>query len=341
MSTTKRCHIIRQGFMKNFSNNEKLHYFEMRDWEFQYMWERNTDSIWYENHVFNYFLEHENRKWWVRFDELEVRLWTNFEDKLTKILDKILGHVEQGSFIFTKENKTFFLDLMWFSLWKIQFHKLWKEKNEKNNQKDILLLTHLTNEIISMLDSFFNELLKDKYIRKIIYSQEDTFYFWDSIFHIKPNPKWVSYNDLTEFSDNLGSNVFFPVSKNIALVIESIHPDANLSQDFLEQNIVSIWNWWILWNTHRSKWPSWVYSETMEWTALYRIIQNCDWYLAWPDKRVIDLALAWYKTEESIHLYQKDPIIKTIDKKTKRLLCKISFFRKIFWNKNIPSGLLF
>jgi len=264
--------------MKNFCDStNNLHYFEFKDWEYIYD-ERNnprtTKGIWWHPDVYTYFDINDSSNWRIPNKQLEEDLWNIFEKKYSEILKDILENISSLSFTFTPENKKLILEIIEFSIWKILFHKLWENKGTKNTKEELDLLNSITNYILSnALSSFFDALLEDKRIWKIIYSQEDVFFIWDSIFHIRPN--WRNgeeyNNNLLEFLSNPWSNIFFPLSKNIALVIESLHPDTKVDDEFLRKNIVIISAWWILGNTYREQWVSWVYSETMEGTALYRI----------------------------------------------------------------------
>ena len=325
MSTTRKCHIIWQGYTKNFCNWDwKLHFFEKKDWEFHYQWERNTESIGYEKDVFNYFEKYSNRAWGQRFDELERELWSDFEDKYTKLLTKLLDNIQTQYYEFTPDDKQLLLDIMKFSLWKILFHKCWKTKWTNNTEDELNLLASITDGLISELSPFFKELLIDPRNWKIIYSQEAPFFIWDSIFHVRVNGG--KYNNLMEFLNNPWSNLFFPLSKSIALEIEYPHPDANLPQEFLDKNVISLWKWAIIGNNHTTVWPNWLKSESMEWTALYRIPKNCDWYLCWPNKELIEKAISEY---DNCSIYEKDPFIYVID------VVIESWFKKLLLSRQV------
>lgn len=311
MSTTRKCHIIWQGYTKNFCNWEwKLHFFEKKDWVFQYALERTTKGFGYEEDVFNYFEQHSDRNWGQRIDNLERKLWNNFEDKYSKFLNTLLDSIQTTYYEFTPEDKQLLLNIMQFSLWKILFHKYWKIKWTKNTKDQINQLETNTNEVISKLSPFFEELLTEPWNWKIIYSEENPFFIWDSIFHVRANSK--IWNNLQEVLNNPWSNIFFPLSKSIALVIEYPHPDAIIPQEFLDKNVIPLWTWAIIGNTDTTEWPNWLKSESMEWTALYRIPQNCDWYLCWPNKELIEKAISEY---DNCSIYEKDPFMYVIDEK--------------------------
>ena len=325
MSTTRKCHIIWQGYTKNFCNwNWKLHFFEKKDWEFHYQWERNTESIGYEKDVFNYFEKYSNRAWGQRFDELERELWSDFEDKYTKLLTKLLDNIQTQYYEFTPDDKQLLLDIMKFSLWKILFHKCWKTKWTNNTEDELNLLASITDGLISELSPFFKELLMDPRNWKIIYSQEAPFFIWDSIFHVRVNGG--KYNNLMEFLNNPWSNLFFPLSKSIALEIEYPHPDANLPQEFLDKNVILLWKWAIIGNNHTTVWPNRLKSESMEWTALYRIPKNCDWYLCWPNKELIEKAISEY---DNCSTYEKDPFMYVIDEDVEPWFKKFLLSRQV------------
>ena len=315
MSTTRKCHIIWQGYTKNFCNWDwKLHFFEKKDWEFLYIWERTTKGIGYEGDVFNYFEPHDNRNWGRRFDALEGKLWNNFENEYSSLLNKILKQVKAWNYNFTPDDKQLLLDIMKFSLWKILFHKYWKIKWTNNTKDELNLLTSITDGVISELSRFFQGLLTDRWNWKILHSEDEPFFIWDSIFHVRVNGG--KCNNLTEFIDTPWSTLFFPLSKSIALVIEYPHPDANVPQEFLDKNVIPLWAWAIIGNNHTTVWPNWLESESMEWTALYRIPKNCDWYLCWPNKEIIEKAISEY---DNCSIYEKDPFMYTIDEETEPL----------------------
>lgn len=308
--TTRKCHIIWQGYTRNFCSWDwKLHLFEKKGWTFTYAWERNPKSIGYENDVFNYFIQNNNLV--QRYDELEQKLWDNFENKYSTLLNEILSNIEKWKFHFTKENKQLLLDIMKFSLWKILFHKYWEIKWTNNTKDELNLLAPITDGVISELSRFFQGLLTDHWNWKILHSEDEPFFIWDSIFHVRVNGQ--KCNNLTEFLDTPWSNLFFPLSKSIALVIDYPHPDANVPQEFLDKNVIPLWKWAIIGNTHTTTWSSWLSTEPMEWTVLYRIPRNCDWYLCWPNKELIEKAIAEY---ENCKIYEKDPFMYVIDEET-------------------------
>ena len=315
MSTTRRCHIIWQGYTKNFCNWDwKLHFFEKKDWKFLYIWERTTKSVGYEEDVFNYFEPHDDRDWIQRSDDLEHELWNDFENRYTLLLNEILGKVEEWKYNFTPDDKQLLLDIMKFSLWKILFHKYWEIKGTSNTEEEIHLLKSITDKVISGLSPFFQKLLTDHWNWKILHSEDEPFFIWDSIFHVRANSQ--AWNNLTELLNSPWSNLFFPLSKSIALVIEYPHPDADIPQEFLDKNVIFLWAWAIIGNSHTTVWPNRLESESMEWTALYRIPKNCDWYLCWPNKEIIEKAISEY---DNCSIYEKDPFMYTIDEKTKPL----------------------
>lgn len=263
----------------------------------------------HEKDVFNFF---EN---WVRNTTYEDQLW-NIEGNRNTLLQKIANTVQ----FFTKNNnceqwksypinflnneiKKSIIDMLVFMNYKLFYYEIWKRLTKKKINKNDFTKEHLRfiHEIVSQCDiewilqqywKSLYDLCNDPQKRCILYSNEDLFYFWDQPFHFRTNRNKWDWNNFQTFFQRIWSSLYFPISKNIAILIElsnieNPHGDmvAYITPEWMKTSDYQF-------NIDIEKWK--IPNDSLLWTIKYRIFSNCNRYIAWPDKEYLESIVSWY-----------------------------------------------
>jgi len=211
-------------------------HYDFRRWKIE-LW-KSPKWLGYEKDIFNYF-NYIDLKW---IDDLENSLWKT-EDKLTDEIRKIWNNIETQLKNKEKEKiynislsesiKKTIIDLIIFMDYKLLFYHIHKYfTNRKNTKKIDQTLQDKINKIakvcwiegsLNQLNKTLYDLTKQPRHRMFLYSDEDIFYFWDQPFHFRPNiNNWTKDgNNFQTFFSRKWSRLYFPINKNIALIIEN------------------------------------------------------------------------------------------------------------------------
>lgn len=287
--TTRKCHILPKWYMKNFLKAD--------GWIFVYQikWNKVFEdygkfNFWFYNDTYNYI-----DNYWKIIDNLE-KYFAERESKLAKttqkVIEKIIIEAEKENRaigINTKKNILSLMSLLYEKLFYYYYVK--GLSKEIINEKKFLISFSSFALMIPLIQIFLKNLLNnDKFKRAIIYSKKPLFYFWDFPIHIRWN--WKK-NNLYDFLNRKWSNITFPISKNILILIE-----APFFWDSSDELIKIIYREWIFSEIRPIHWK-----ETLSEVVIYRTIENCSEYIAWPYKKILKKAYKWkWKSK----IYAKD-----------------------------------
>lgn len=298
----------------------------------------------YDRDIFNYYDELR----WERITTLEDSLWGIEWELTTKVRDLTLSIQSQIntkneiiSINIKQEEKELIIDIILFMSYKILFYEVrkWQETKVQNGQEITQYVHDKINQIVSncSLENCLKseslslyDLCKDPRKWLWIYSDQDLFYFWDQPFHFSTNRNnWTNDgNNFQTFFSRKWSNLYFPITKNLALVIENppdngywwpinawIEITSNLIQQ-VEQNI------------KKDRVLGFIPWESIIDTVLYRIVQNCEYYIAWPDEGQLKKALsnygkATYLPDPVSYIY-KEKLFELLDRAWVSILHEIS-----------------
>lgn len=287
--TTRKCHILPKWYMKNFLKSD--------GWIFVYQikWNKVFEDygkfdFWFYNDTYNYI-----DNYWKIIDNLE-KYFAERESKLAKTTQKVIENIIIEA---EKENRTIGINTKKniLSLMSLLYEKLFYYYYVKGlskeiiNEKKFLISFSSFALIIPLIQIFLKNLLNnDKFKRAIIYSKKPLFYFWDFPIHIRWN--WKK-NNLYDFLNRKWSNITFPISKNILILIE-----APFFWDSSDELIKIIYREWIFSEFRPIHWK-----ETLSEVVIYRTIENCSEYIACPYKKILKKAYKWkWKSK----IYAKD-----------------------------------
>ena len=300
-----------------------------------------------ERDVFNVF---EN---WIRNtkheDELGAFEW-NRNTLLQEIIKQSHDFIQSNScegwksypiMFLNNDMKKQIIDMLNFMNYKLFYHEIWK----RFKGKDIII----TEEYMEMIKNISELCDLENILQKgwrslydfcydprkwcILYSDEDLFTFWDQPFHFRVNKGEWDWNDFSTFFTKKHLNLCFPISKNIAVIIElsdssDMHGDmiAYITPEWMRmsdyQFHIDIKNW---------KKPE----DSFLWTIKYRIFANCDRYIAWWNKEWLESIVSWYNDLYK-HYYHQDMISFIYENTLPKLLEKYSWEKwysipKVLW----------
>lgn len=287
--TTRKCHILPKWYMKNFLKSD--------GWIFVYQikWNKVFEDygkfdFWFYNDTYNYI-----DNYWKIIDNLE-KYFAERESKLAKTTQKVIENIIIEA---EKENRAIEINIKKniLSLMSLLYEKLFYYYYVKGlskeiiNEKKFLISFSSFALMIPLIQIFLKNLVNnDKFKRAIIYSKKPLFYFWDFPIHIRWN--WKK-NNLYDFLNRKWSNITFPISKNILILIE-----APFFWDSSDELIKIIYREWIFSEFRPIHWK-----ETLSEVVIYRTIENCSEYIAWPYKKILKKAYKWkWKSK----IYAKD-----------------------------------
>lgn len=287
--TTRKCHILPKWYMKNFLKSD--------GWIFVYQikWNKVFEDygkfdFWFYNDTYNYI-----DNYWKIIDNLE-KYFAERESKLAKTTQKVIENIIIEA---EKENRAIGINIKKniLSLMSLLYEKLFYYYYVKGLSKEIInekkFLTSFSSFalMIPLIQIFLKNLLNNnKFKRAIIYSKKPLFYFWDFPIHIRWN--WKK-NNLYDFLNRKWSNITFPISKNILILIE-----APFFWDSSDELIKIIYREWIFSEFRPIHWE-----ETLSEVVIYRTIENCSEYIACPYKKILKKAHKWkWKSK----IYAKD-----------------------------------
>jgi len=294
--------------MKNFINWERESLFKYDIKQKKVYWEA-IHTLWSEKDVFNFF---EN---WIRNTKYEDELG-NFEWNRSILLQEIIKQSDdfiqlnsckgwksyQIDFL-NNQIKENIISMILFMNHKLLYHEIrrWFTLNEIYKSEFDEETLKLIHEITSQSDvewilricwkSLYN-LCDDPWKWCILYSDEDIFYFWDQPFHFRANRNEWDWNNFQTFFQRIWSSLYFPISKNIAILIE-----LSIITDMHRDMIVNITSEWMRvsdyeFHIDKKQWK--IPSDSFLWTIKYRIFSNCDRYIAWSDKQYLESIVSWY-----------------------------------------------
>ncbi|PID34722.1 MAG: hypothetical protein CR971_01755 [candidate division SR1 bacterium] len=231
---TKKCHIIWQNYMRGFIEDNKI-FFYLKEQNKIVSHGRRTKkgkeklkiSIGAENNLFNYRDEEKEEC----VDDLESSMGSNEELDFNNLLRGLEQEIHEIGVLSEKTMKTSrqkIFDMYLFALYKIFFSYVYKyleipEKKTKEQRDYIDILSKCF--IHSMQNNYLGLTLNNvlQWFWLFIYIEEPVVYFGDFPFHLRPNRNngTDDGNNLTTFLKRKGSNLYFPLNKNLFVIIEN------------------------------------------------------------------------------------------------------------------------